>query len=223
MKLNTYRCGCGRIEPLPHPKARPGPCVHGTLGLRPIALRQPEWGRTRELAVQAVVVYDDGVDRTIALRGWELETQPFRKADGSAHVAVRARKGSRVIERLCPAQQEDYGISEIARQIDARYHFDRGGKFFAALRVLVKQLNFARAGGMRPWAKSLPDTVGPIPYSIAAGPGTTVKTSAPLAPSRVCSSCRGRRADRYTTTSAGPVYYCRDCDVDLSRRAAPAP
>lgn len=28
MNLNTYRCGCGRIETLPHAKARPGPCVH---------------------------------------------------------------------------------------------------------------------------------------------------------------------------------------------------
>lgn len=38
MNLNTYRCGCGKIETLAHAKARPGPCTHG---VRPAPSWQP--------------------------------------------------------------------------------------------------------------------------------------------------------------------------------------
>ena len=156
MKLNTYRCGCGRIEPLPHPKARPGPCVHKALPdveltpWRPVDVRMPPgWAVTEALVRQRG-------DEVFVL----LARKRGRKDVGLAYAREKPhmrRPALDVLRRTCAAQQQ------------------RAEGFFAALRGLIKQLNFARAGGMRPWTEPVVLRTADEPLKVSA---TALRTAA---------------------------------------------
>jgi hypothetical protein len=126
MNLNTYRCGCGRIETLPHAKARPGPCMHGVRHENgpergPMSLCA-EWGGWK-LYTQQVL------DSTGAHTLW-LAAKPRR--DG--HTWKGAPAADRKFEFIPPA------FASVLAQADARHESrrQRGADAWGRIRMLAR-------------------------------------------------------------------------------------
>lgn len=124
MKLNTYRCGCGRIETLPHAKARPGPCVHVYRAPVP---RVSAW----RLA--------DRDAQICAPPGWTVEERERTGGNDHVNTDLRARKPGRrdlgiAYGKGRRGQALDM-LAELAREAEALR--SRAEGFFAALRGLL--------------------------------------------------------------------------------------